>query len=78
MIKEGNKPVLFSDVSCKFQIWGRALVIVSSIINTQGWKQNMYFYMRIFCFAVCHGTLVEKGWVIESWLEAESMKSTDS
>jgi hypothetical protein len=51
MIKKGNKPVLFNDVSCKFQIWRRALVIVS-----------IFFFPP----AVCHGTLVEKGWVIES------------
>jgi hypothetical protein len=45
MIKKGNKPILFFDVSCKLQIWEIALVIINIKTHKRECENTMFIFI---------------------------------
>jgi hypothetical protein len=45
MIKKGNKPILFFDVSCKLQIWEIALVIINLKTHKRECENTMFIFI---------------------------------
>jgi hypothetical protein len=48
MIKKGNKPILFFDVSCKLQIWEIALVIINIKTHKLECENTMFIFIFFF------------------------------
>jgi hypothetical protein len=45
MIKEGNKPILYFDVSCKPQLWEIALVIINIKTHKRECENTMFIFI---------------------------------
>jgi hypothetical protein len=70
MIKKGNKPILFFDVSCKLQIWEMALVIINIKTHKSECENTMFifiFFPRSLAelLATLRGTLGFRGTPVE-------------
>jgi hypothetical protein len=71
MIKKGNKPILYFDVSCKLQIWEIALVIINIKTHKRECENNMFIFIFFFAqslaepLATFHGTLGFRGTPVE-------------
>jgi hypothetical protein len=71
MIKKGNKPILFFDVSCKLQIREIALVIINIKTHKRECENTMFIFIFFFPrsltepLATFRGTLGFRGTPVE-------------